>query len=499
MNASTPTLDALRQFGTTLKTHWWLWAVPGAAATLLAIAYLAMRTPTWEASQALVVRDEALAAVNRQGRFDTPEAMKTTQETVLEIARNPTVVAAALKRVGPPENASPDWPSDRDVEDFRDQILVKAPRGAEFGRTEMIYLTVRCEDRQRAVRLAEAICRELDEFWKGLRNAKAESMTQELARTATAAEADLEQTTGRLEAMEKELGGDLVELRNMTVQGTGDGNLRLATNKIDEELRQARATDEVLLEQQSLLQSAERNPDQLVATPSRLLESQPALRRLKDGLVDAQLRKAELLGKMQPDHPNVLHAIQAEAQVRKDLHAELQVALRGVNADLKVSQTHIRSLETQLADVRTRLERLAGLRARYENLVIEVKRNTEIVEKARKALADARASQGAAQSSSLITRVDGPAVGSRPVGASAAIILLAGLLGGHAAGIGLVFLVSPMTGGRGRRWTDYLFGRRAGDRNPPGRRATDAPSTPPAVAPTDERRGGGDRRARRTQ
>ena len=47
----------------------------------------------------------------------------------------------------------------------------------------------------------------------------------------------------------------------------------------------------------ALLKQAEADPTALVAAPCRLLDSQPALRRLKDGLVDSQLRTANLQGR----------------------------------------------------------------------------------------------------------------------------------------------------------------------------------------------------------
>lgn len=491
MNQTTPTIQGFREFGKNLKTRWRLWAVPAAVLTVLSLGYALVRSPVWEASQAFVVRDEALNSVSRQGRFDSVESMKTTQETVLEIARNPRVVAAALAEVGPPASrrTTDDWPSDRDVESARDLITVTAPRGAEFGRTEVIYLTVKWEDRQQAVAMAKAICRQMELFWQNLRNVKAQSMIDEAAKTAALARADQEASTRQLEALERELGSDLGELRTLNEQGTGESNLRSSMNKIQEELRQARATREIRAQQQGFLKAALDNPDQLLATPGQLLESQPALKRLKDGLVDAQLRKAELMGKMSADHPHVQTALQAEAQVRKNLHDEVQVALRGVEADLKVSEALVQSLDSQLADVRRRLDRLAGIRARYSNLVADVRRNAENVERTQKALADAKAAQGAALSTTLITRLDDPLTGSKPVGPSAAVIVLVGFAGGLGLGMGLVLLVTPVGPLNGRRWSDYLPGRRSADRAAGGRRAEDAPVAPVVTAVPAGRRG----------
>jgi hypothetical protein len=252
----------------------------------------------------------------------------------------------------------------------------------------------------------------------------------------------------------------------------------VSLTQIENELRQARAAHFVAIEQEKLLSAARANPDSLVATPNRLLESQPALRRLKDGLVDAQLRTAELLGKLNEDHPLARAAISAEEEIRQDLHRELEIAVRGLHTDLEISRARVESLVSQADEIRKRLDRLAALRAKYSNLVAEVAQESTIVEKARRALADARASQSAAQAASLISRLDKPQTGNRPVGPGRGTIVLAGFGGGLLAGLGLVLLVVPPENGRARRWTDFLVGgRRATDRVTEGRRSDDPPSS----------------------
>ena len=219
----------------------------------------------------------------------------------------------------------------------------------------------------------------------------------------------------------------------------------------------------------------------MVATPNQLLESQPALRRLKEGLVDAQLRTAQLAGKLSDDHPLMQAAITSEQEIRQKLHAELEVAVRGLDADQRLSGEQVASLERQLADTERRLDRLAGLRARYANLTQNVNNRNAIVERTRAALSEGEASLSSSQSTSLMTRMDDPETGSKPVGPGTAVIILAGFAGGLAAGVGVVFLVAPPGRPQGRRWSDFLpMGRRATDRTP-NRRTEDRLSPPPAA------------------
>jgi len=472
----------VRTILTNLKQHYRVWLIPAVLCFAAATTFAFLRKDTWKASQAILVRDEAGGSIDRLGRFASADAMKTAQETILEIARNQAVIAAALKEVGPAPDtnkqsdaaARGSWPTVSDIESLQDAIAVSAPKGAEFGKTEVIYLSVKAHERDRAIALTSAVCDQLEARLQELRDKKARSIIDELARTVQLAQTDLDTATKKLETMEQEVGSDLGELRMLNDLGSGDSNLRTALNQIKIELRQAKTVHEASQQLLDTLMAAQAAPEHLVATSNRLTESQPALKRLKEGLVDAQLRTAQLLGKMSADHPEVQAAIAAENEVREHLHGELAIAIRGLTEELKVSGTLVASLEKQQADITSRLSRLAGLRARYGNLVAEVRQRSEILAKAEKELADARASQTAARSTSLLTRLDQPVTGGSPQGPSRAMISLAGLVGGLVTGFGCVLLVAPITQLRGRRISDYFRGRRATDQVA-GQRSTDQP------------------------
>jgi uncharacterized protein involved in exopolysaccharide biosynthesis len=508
MNPTNSTVAALRQFAKNLVAYRWLWIVPAVVLPLVAWGYAHYRPAVWEASQGLLLRDDALSG-QRQGRFDGTESRKAAQETILEMVRNRQVIAAALAVIGPPADyAQPKlWPQDADVTQARDDVALRAPKGGEFGRSEVVYLAVKRPTRAQAIALATSLCDQLDYQLQRLRKTKSESLIAELQKNYERARTEHEAVGRRLQALETEVGRDLGELRTLTEPGAGESNLRMASNKIKEELRQAQAKQSASEQLQAMLSGAVSNPNEVLAMPNQLLESQPALRRLKEGLVDAQLRTSQLLGRTSPEHPSAQAAIAAEQKIRQNIQAELATALRGVSEELKLSATLVASLDGQLADVQNRLDRLARLRVTYSNLVSETRLRTQRAEDAEKALAEARASQGPDQSSSLITRMDSPQTGDRPVGPGTIVLVAGGLGAGLAVGVGLVLLVAPSGTGQGRRWTDYLpgYGRRKTDAARPGRRAEDQTQTPrrraedapqpPAAPPTADRRRGGDRRA----
>ena len=192
-----------------------------------------------------------------------------------------------------------------------------------------------------------------------------------------------------------------------------------------------------------LLDDAERSPTQLLATPNRLLESQPALRRLKEGLIDAQLKSADLVGRLSEQHPLAEAARNSEAEIRRNLHNEIASARTGVEVNLRLTSVRVEALEQRLAAEQVRLQRLATVRAKYANLSGAVKQRTLMLETAQRDLTAARSAKVAAQTASILTPIDSPDAGVKPIGPSRAILEVAGMLGGLIFGLGILFLTLP--------------------------------------------------------
>ena len=488
---STPTRSIIspRQLVNTLHRHFLLWGVPTVLLTALAVAYGVIRPVKWRASQALVVRDEAGgSATARQGRFDTSEAMKTAQETVVQMSQNQSTIKAALVEAGPPngDSSRANWPATLDIEDLQGAITVSPPKGGEFGRNEVIYLSVEAPTPERAVLLTSAVCNQLEVQLQELRKAKAQSLIDELEKAAAMAESDLAAATVSLEETEKSVGRDLDELRSLTETNAGTSTLRATSNQLQEEIRRTQLQHDANAEQLKLLAAAREDHNRLLAAPQRLFEQQPGLKRLKDGLVDAQLRTAQLRGRMSDDHPEVKAAHLAEDKVRQQLSDEIALVVSNLDNDLKVSAALLNTLGQQQSEIDGRLKHVAGLRPTYANQLAAVRQRTENLSQAVKDLADVRASQAAALASSQIARIDEPQPGNKPVGPGFPAIVAAGFGAGLMLGLGLVFLTAPLGNLRGRRASDNVGrGRRTGDQvvagspetpsTPSGRRASDVP------------------------
>ncbi len=439
----------LREIAAALQSHPVRWVAPALAFGALAAFYaLFLHSPSWEARQSLLIRDEAINDASRDGRlgrFEGLDSLKTAQETVLELARSRAVVAAALKQVGPPRDHSAPrpWPTPRDVEQVQGNLQVKAPHGAEFGQTEVLCLLVKHTERERALALTHALSDQLERRLQYVRDRRAQSLIEELSRTVGLARGDLEGATARLSEIERAVGGDLAELRMLSETVGGESNLRMSFTAVKNDLRAARVTQKNHQQLLQMLSAAQDDPAHLIATPNHLLVSQPALQRLKDGLVDSQLASARLQGNMTEAHPLVQAADRAEAEIRGHLYREIPVAIRGIQAELTLDAGRVAMLEDQLAEISRRMERLAAGRAHYANAVSEVRHFDEVLRKAQQDLAAVRASQAAAGAASLLTRLEEPYTASRPSGPGKAMIVLVGTFGGLATGLGLMFLLPP--------------------------------------------------------
>ena len=359
---------------------------------------------------------------------------------------------ALLPQVGPPPNEpKPEqWPSDRTVESLEQSIKITPPKGAEFGKTEVFYLKVQAGDPARAIALDTAICRQLEKQFDDLRYQKYQGVIDELTKTVSLAQADLDTSTEALAAVERAAGPDLAELRILNETPSNESGLRRQAGEIETELRTYRGSVNSNEELLKLLQAALDDPGRLLASPGRLLESQPALRRLKDGLVDAELRTAQLLGNMEESHPAVTGARASEQEISRQLHDEISIAIKGLEVDRGLAKERVERLEEQRANVQARLVHLAAIRAQYSNLATAARHRGEILKTAQQELAEARAGQAGAHTASLITLIGHAEVGSRPVGPGKSIILLGGVLGGLLMGAGIIFLTVVPEGGARR-------------------------------------------------
>lgn len=476
-----------------IASSYWQWRMLWIATTslfaVLGLVYVVfLKSDTWVASQALIVRDEANGAVMRLGRFESQTEMKAAQETILEMARNPQVLHDALSALGR-EPSWTDWlvgerpPTTSEIDDLaRNGIQVRAPRGAELGTTEVIYLDVKNESPQRALKLNQAVCDALIDRLQQIRQTRAEGILAELRTTKETAQEQLLRATERLTKMETMAGADLSDLRGMTDSNSGGSGTRQVLDAIKAELRQAELQLHQIQIDLKLAMDSHQNPDQLLLTPSTLVNSQAGLKTLRDGLASATITTSQMKGRYTSTHPLVVASLQAETNIREQLRNELELSIQTLRKDSEIASERVKKLNSQRSQLESRLQNIAHIRADYANVASEVKSRNQQLQESERELVQAQASRDAALTSSLITRLDKPQLGEKPIGPGRSTILAAATVSGLFFGLGVVFLLAPLDGGAnyGRRRFDYsgLAGRRATDRDLPAESQTETQVTP---------------------
>ena len=300
------------------------------------------RASTWVATQGMLVREEAGRRIESRRSIRYQRCTQGRTGNDHRGARSRQVVMGTLRQLQSAEQiAAGEMPDEGAINSLMSGISVTAPKGAELGQTDVIYLAVKGRSAEEAVKLNQQVGKQLTLHLNNLRNSRTRSVIQELTERLRLTQENLNEATLRLEEMERIAGSDLGELRTLSQNGTGESNLRTALTQIKNDLRNVKSSRTTQEEQLQFLRDAQQNPEAIIATPNRLLESQPALRRLKDGLVDAQLRVADLLGKMNSSHPRVRAAQMAETEIRQNLHDELENAIQGVQAEMHVTDALI--------------------------------------------------------------------------------------------------------------------------------------------------------------
>src|SRR5205085_11345646 len=172
------------------------------------------------------------------------------------------VLEAALVEARKPESVgeASAWPTAKDVESLQDSLKLTPPKGAEFGKTEVFYLKLQNTNRERAIALTSAVCHQLQKQFEQLREQKAKSITAELVKTVSLAQADLNASTDTLTTMETQVGSDLAELRALNELPSGEGGLRKISIELANELRTQKVAVKSNEELLALLGEAQDDP-----------------------------------------------------------------------------------------------------------------------------------------------------------------------------------------------------------------------------------------------
>ncbi len=420
------------------------WLIPTILIGCAAFAVAARLTDTWEVKQAVIVRNVATVSEGSPGEFRGTEPLRRTEDMIVQICRSRLVLISALDAVGPPEDLADEraeaWPDQTAFESLREAMTIEAPNGAEFGTTEVFYISLRDKSRERATALVTAIFDQLRDRMGELRALRAQSLVAEAEQAAALAQESLDATTQKLTALERSVGPDFVELRMLESSTHGNGDLVRSMIAIEQEISEIERANQVSDTLLEILDAASNDPRAVESAPAELLAQYPNLVALKDALTAAELRTAALQKNLLPTYPSMMAAAREEEAIRARILSEVENAILTLVADRKVRLARLPLLQKQQEEVAERVARLADVRAEYSNLVRMLAHGQQEVQATSRRLAEVRASQAMARNNSIISRLDSPDLGSESVGPSPKLVAVGGILGGLMLGVGLVFL-----------------------------------------------------------
>ena len=429
-----------------------LWLLPAIVGVVLATVYaFFIKSETWTSRQTMIIRDDLLGQTFKPGSFLSEEAMKSAQETVLETARRPEVIRAALEKIGPSRNSllglggvPSGWPSHSTIEDFRGSITFESANGGEFGKSEVIVLAAKTPDPERSVKFLTILMSEIDSKLSEIRASRFESMESELEATCESALSTRFALVERIKEMDASFGTNISTVQSMNESSGGNPSaFDNKLNQIRSDRRAAVSERESLKSFKAWLEKASKENSLELPTSRELLASQPALSELVTGLAKAKGELSEAEGQFQQRHPMVQKGREKVASMRRQIKDAIPATIDGLDGQIAVLQNRIAVLDDIMSDNADLLKEISSQRVPYAALARDLEKQTENYSEASARLAQVKSRKDASASTQLLTRIGDPWVGTRADGLGKRMLSLVGGLAGLIMGLGLVMIVAP--------------------------------------------------------
>ncbi len=416
--------------------------VGGAA---LVISYLEPKT--WEASVKVWAQDQSAAL--RRANDHAPE-IQTRVKMVLSnlrelifarsVLEETLVRCAAAEQADPPDAAHLEEQGDR----LRRAITIEAPKGSDFGTTEIFFVRLRDRDPSHAERLLQSLLDAFHKRYEQLSTEQANHLYDEIRLQVGESRQLLGQSEQNLEAFVSELGADLLELHTLVNTTGGESDLRKSLNSVNERLTPALIELQERTRFLDQVQKARLSPEPIVV-PAFLLHEYGALDETSRSLVKAHLDLDAVAARYKPDHSEYRSTEDRLRRTEQTCRAQADLALRALEKDIAAKKQSLDYLaETKQGYVK-RMAELANKSVQYAGLVEEVRQRRETVAEVEKRLSDAFHAQLTAAQDVLLSTVDPPRTDPNPVSPRRALNIGVGTVLGLLIGLGLAFLARQYT------------------------------------------------------
>ncbi|MEQ1905693.1 MAG: hypothetical protein ABL888_16005, partial [Pirellulaceae bacterium] len=415
--------------------------------SVLSLLYALQAKKKWLASQTMVLRDDLLGESFKPGRFPSQETLKNAQETLLHIAKKSEVIREALRLTHPEQAAEKDWPSDDVVDGTRDLISLVAPNGSEFGKTDVVILNVKQNSPESAKKFAQTMAEQIEHHIRIFRSDLLRSMEQELNLQYEQAKVEFEQVAEPVRKLVESTGTDLESLKAFNDTGSGGNEMQRVLENLKSEKRSALTQAQLAEKQLELLAEAKSEPEVAFARNNELMQTQPSLKRLADGLNDAKLTYNTLAGAFLSEHPRLKAAEQAVANTKQQIASEISLIESALQTQLELARDQIAFFANEEEKYESRMLSVNEKRIDFQQLTNDLTQRLEAMGKQQTMLSEIQSLANTADRVSLVAIVGEPELATNPIGLSKSWIVLMGTIGGFFLGLGIaVTLNDPKWG-----------------------------------------------------
>jgi hypothetical protein len=263
-----------------------------------------------------------------------------------------------------------------------------------------------------------------------------------LTQAVDLASGQLDAARAQLAVLESSAGEDLDLLRAHPDSPGAENHLQRALAEMEDTLRQAENARQSNRELVSWLETALAEPGQTTAGSPPAIESQPALRQLRDELIAARSNTSRLQETRLPAHPGVQASLAIEAEIDARWQRELGTFLDGVRAEQPRLDSRVDTLTRQATELRERWQKLSFISANYNQRLADVQQWADRLTRAKSDLSAARDARIDALPVTPSPRIERSATSAHDARPVRALIVAGGLFGGWMVGMCVLWLTS---------------------------------------------------------